>query len=99
VKTDKYCLILCSFTKLVCVYHRAKERKIDDEPVGCPGDCPEEKAFRKFFDSVKNIVVNVEENRGTENAETYHKILMNQIQVIDPFSSLFSSSFKASVFG
>lgn len=98
MKTDKYCLILCSFTKLVCL-DRAKERKIDDEPVGCPGDCPEEQAFRKFFDSVKNIVVNVEENRGTENAETYHKILMNQIQVIDPFSSLFSSSFKASVFG
>ena len=63
-------------------FFRPNEKSADKDNYGCSTECPEEKQFRAFFEGIKHIVVNVDDNRGTENAETYHKTLMNRVQVI-----------------
>ena len=60
---------------------RSNLRNVDADNNGCSTDCPGEKQFRTFFDGIKHIVVNVDENGGTENAETYHKLLINKGQL------------------
>jgi len=60
---------------------RIQETNNEGESTDCPSDCPEEKLFESFFEDIKHLVVNFEENRGTENAETYLKILLNRVHV------------------
>ena len=48
---------------------------------GCPSDCPEEEKFGRLFHEIRHLLVNEDDNRGNENAEMYHKIMINRIWV------------------
>jgi hypothetical protein len=71
---------------------RVQESNSEGDSTGCPSDCPEEKLFESFFEDIKHLVVNFEENRGTENAETYLKILLNRVHVSSFHSNKYFSS-------